>query len=135
MRSRFVLGGENAGALERDVNAELLPGQLRRVFDRRDLDGAVAAIDAVALDGDFAGEAAMYGIVAKQVCVGLDRGEIVDGEDLDVLAPGLDGGAQNVAADAAKSVDRYAYRHNEVSLRFLTDARAQPWPPPPLFRG
>ena len=31
--------------------------------------------------------------------------EIVDGDHLDVLALGLDDGAQHVAADAAKSVD------------------------------
>ena len=49
--------------------------------------------------------------VAQQVRVGLDRSEIVDGEDFDILAVRLDGGAQNVAADAAKSVDGNANRH------------------------
>ena len=81
---------------------------------RRDLDRAVAAIDRVALDRDFAGEAAVHGIVAQQMGVGLDRSEIVDGDDFDIVAPGLDGGAQNVAADAAKSVDGYANRHTRA---------------------
>ena len=78
---------------------------------RRDLDRAVAAIDRVALDRDLAGEAAVHGIVAQQVRVGLDRGEIVDGDDFDILALGFDDGAQDIAADAAKSVDGNANRH------------------------
>ncbi len=40
--------------------------------------GAVADDDGVALDGHFAGEAAMHGVEAQQVGVGLDRAEIVD---------------------------------------------------------
>ena len=35
MRRRLVLGGEDAGAFERDVDAEVLPRQLRRVLARR----------------------------------------------------------------------------------------------------
>ena len=40
-----------------------------------------------------------------QVGVGLDRSEIVDGDDLDVGAAGFDDGAKDVAADAAEAVD------------------------------
>ena len=47
----------------------------------------------------------MHRVVAQQVRVGLDRAEIVDGHDLDVLAAGLGDGAQDVAADAAEPVD------------------------------
>ena len=50
----------------------------------------------------------MHGIEAQQVGVGLDRSEIIDGEDFDILASRLDSRAQNVAADAAKSIDGYA---------------------------
>ena len=55
-------------------------------------------------------------VVAQQMRVGLDRAEIVDGDDLDVLAAGLDDGAQDVAADAAESVDGNPNGH--VSLPF-----------------
>ena len=72
---------------------------------RGDLDRAVADADGVALDRHLAGEAAVHGVEAQQVRVGLDRAEIVDGDDLDVLAAGLDDGAQHVAADAAEPVD------------------------------
>ena len=35
MRGGLVAGGEDAGAFERDVDAEFLPRQLRRILDRR----------------------------------------------------------------------------------------------------
>ena len=108
---RLLLRREDAGALERDVDAELFPRQLRRVLDGGHFDCAVAAIDRVALDRHLAGEAAMHGVVAQQMRIGLDRGEIVHGDDLDILAPSLDHGAQDIAADAAEAVDGYANRH------------------------
>jgi hypothetical protein len=43
----LFLGGEQAGALERDVDVEVLVRQLRRITDRRDLDLAQADVDPV----------------------------------------------------------------------------------------
>ena len=65
----------------------------------------------VALDRDLAGKAAVHGIEAQQVRVGLDRSEIVDGDDFDIVAVGLDDGAQDIAADAAKAVNGNANGH------------------------
>ena len=48
----------------------------------------------------------MHAVEAQQVGVGLDRAEIVDADHLDILAAGLGDGAQDVAADAAKTVNR-----------------------------
>ncbi len=106
MRDGLVLGGEDAGAFQRDVDAELLPRQLGGIALGGNLDLAVADADRVAVDGDGAGEAAMHGIEAQQMGVGLDRAEIVDADHLDILAAGFRDGAQDIAADAAKSVDR-----------------------------
>ena len=50
---RLVRGGEDAGAFQRDVDAELLVRQLGRVLDRGDLDRAAADVDGVALDLDL----------------------------------------------------------------------------------
>ena len=58
----------------------------------------------------------MHGVVAQQMRIGLDRGEIVNGDDLDILAPSLDRGAQDIAADAAEAVDGYANRHAFLRL-------------------
>ncbi len=93
VQSRLVAGGEDAGAFERDVDAELAVRQLRRVLDGGDLDRSGADVDRVAIDRDRAGEAAVHRIVAKQVGVGLDRAEIVDGDDPDIRTPALGDGA------------------------------------------
>src|SRR5262249_60646611 len=96
---------ENARALERDVDAELSPRERCRVLDRSHLDRAVADVDRVALDRDLARKAAVHGIEAQQMGVGLDRGEIVDADELDVVTPRFGNGAQHVATDAAEPVD------------------------------
>ena len=54
-----------------------------------DLHLAAADIDRVAVDLDLVREAAVHGVEAQQVGVGLDRAEIVDRHDLDVLAARL----------------------------------------------
>src|SRR5262249_17418624 len=96
---------EDAGAFERDVDAEVLPGKLGGILFGGDLDLAIAKADRVALDLDLAREAAVHRVVAQEVRIGFNRPEIVERDDLDILAAGLRDGAQNVAADAAKSVD------------------------------
>ena len=45
MGRRLVLGGEDAGAFHRDVDAEILPRKLGRILDRGDLDLVVADRD------------------------------------------------------------------------------------------
>ncbi|MNU11784.1 hypothetical protein D3C72_2599110 [compost metagenome] len=44
-------------------------------------------------------------IETQEMRVGLDRAEVVDGNDFDILAAGFNDGAQHVAADAAKTVN------------------------------
>src|SRR5262245_35852355 len=105
MRGGLVLRGEDAGALERDVDAEILPWQRRRVLYRGHLDRAVADADAVAGHLHLAGKAAVHAVETQQMGVGLHRGEVVDRDDLDVVALRFGDGAQDVAADAAKTVD------------------------------
>ncbi len=58
----------------------------------------------------------MDGIEAQQMGVGLDRAEIVDAHHLDIRAAGLGDGAQHIAADTAKPVDRDADCHARFSL-------------------
>lgn len=106
MSGCLVAGGEDAGALHGDVDAEFLVRQFCRIADRGHLDRlAVVDDDRVAVDLHVGRKAAVDGIEAQQVSVGLDRTEVVDGNDFDVRAAGFDDGAENVAADAAKTVD------------------------------
>ena len=61
----------------------------------------------------------------KQMRIGLDRRQIVYGDDFDVVTVRFDDGAQNIAADAAKPVDGDANRHSylPVSLRRQPEMR------------
>ena len=47
----------------------------------------------------------MHRIEAQEMRVGLDRRQVVDGDDLDIIALRFHDGAQHVAADAAEPVD------------------------------
>ena len=64
----------------------------------------------------------MHGVEAQQMRVGLDRAEIVDADDLDILAAGLGDGPQDVAADAAKPVDRDPDCHARLSFKCRSHA-------------
>src|SRR5215213_8359248 len=101
----LLLAGKQPGTFKRDVDAEILPGKLRRVANSQHLDRADSALDGVALDGDLAGKAAMNGVEAQEVRVGLRRREVVDRHHSDVLALRLNNGAQDIAPDAAESVN------------------------------
>ena len=117
VRGGLVAGGEDAGAFERDVDAEVLPGKLGRVLDRGDLELLLADGDGIAVNLHLMREAAVHAVVAKQVRIGLDRAEIVDGDHVDVLAAGFIDRAHDVAADAAKSVDCNSDSHVDLLQR------------------
>ena len=77
------------------------------------LNVCLSVVDRVAVDLHLEREAAVDAVVAEQMGVGLDRAEVVDGNDLDVVvAVALDDGAEDVAADAAKAIDRDADCHD-----------------------
>ena len=58
----------------------------------------------------------MHRVVTQQMGVGLHRSEVVDGDNVEVLAARLINGADNVAADAAKAVDGDAgFCHGKTS--------------------
>ena len=47
----------------------------------------------------------MHAVEAQQMRVGLDRPQVIDGNDFNVLAAALGDGAQDVAPDAPETVD------------------------------
>src|SRR5690606_34331449 len=106
-----VLAGEDPGAFQRNVNAELAPGQLFRIADRRNLETLAVRDDRVAIDLHLARKAAMYRIVAEEMRIGFDRSKIVDGDDLDILASRFQDCPDDIAADPAKSIDSYPHSH------------------------
>ena len=63
-------------------------------------------------------EAAVHTVKAQQMRIGFHRSEIVDADDLDILALGLGNGAQDIAADAAKPIDGNTDSHRSRSRIF-----------------
>ncbi|MCY1456505.1 hypothetical protein D9M71_737280 [compost metagenome] len=70
--------------------------------------------------GDFPREAPMHAVELEQVGVDLGLAQVVDRHDLQpiTVVTGVQG-AEDVAADAAKSVDRQTDGHEVVSLPCL----------------
>ena len=105
VRRCLVLRRENARALHRDIDAERRMRQLRRVLDRRDLDLVATDDHVLAFDLHLGREAAMHRVEAQQVRVGFHRTQVVDGDDIDVIAARLHDGPKHKPANAAKPVD------------------------------
>ena len=76
--------------------------------------GLPSTIELAAVDLDGAGVAAEHGVVAEQVTERLRVGQVVDGDDVDVLTA-LTKCSEEVAADAAEAVDPDADGHLESS--------------------
>ena len=111
MGGGLVAGGEDAGAFERDIDAELAVRQRRRVLDGRHPDRPATRVDRIALDLDRMGEPAVDAVEAEQMRIGLDGSEIIDGHDFDVGPSRLDDGPQDIAADPPEAVDGDLHRH------------------------
>ena len=92
LRARLEVGGrllassENPRAFERHIHAKRLVRKLGRILDCRDL--YLMAVDdhRIALDLDLVWKAPVDAVEAQKVRVGFHRAQIVDGDDLNVLA-------------------------------------------------
>ena len=88
VRAGLVGVGEEAGRLDDDVDAEVLPRQRARVALGEHLDGLAVDDDGLSsASTDFA-EPAEDGVVLEQVRQRRGVGEVVDADDLDVGALG-----------------------------------------------
>ena len=84
---RLVPVGEDAGGLDDDVDAEIAPRELLRVALGEDLDGVAVDVDAARPTAlTSLGSCPMDGVVLQEVGDGVDRAEVVDGDDVDVGA-------------------------------------------------
>src|SRR5690606_38700350 len=108
---RRFLGQEQAGGLDHHVRADLAPLQVGRVALLGQADAVAVDDQEVAIDGHVGVEAAVHGVVAQHVGQVVRLEQVVDADDLDVLAEVEDGRAEHVAADAAEAIDAYLDRH------------------------
>ena len=103
MLGGIVALGELAGRLEHDVDAEILPRQLRRILLREHLELIAADLDGVAGGADRHGEVAEHRVVFQQVRERRRVGDVVDRDDVDVVV--RQRRAHDVAADSSEPVD------------------------------
>ena len=105
---RHVLGGvvaigEQPGRLEDDVDAEVLPRQLRRIAQRQHLELVAVDRNAVAFGFDARFQVAEHRIVFEQVGERLRARQIVDRDEVDVLV--AERRPHDVAPDSTESID------------------------------
>ncbi len=105
MQRRLFAGGEDAGALDGDVDAQILVRQLGRILDRGDLNLVAGHRHDVAFHRNRSREAAVDGIVLQEMRIGRHRAEIVDRDDFDIATTRFHDGAQDQPADAAEPID------------------------------
>src|SRR5271156_1241058 len=117
MGGGLLASGEDAGAFERDVDAERLVRKLGRILDRGDFDLVAVDHHRIALAFGLVRKAAVDAIEAQKVGVGFHWAQIVDGDDLDILAAGLQYRAHHEPSDPAEAIDRYLRNHPRLSSR------------------
>ena len=105
--------GEEAGALDDHVDADVAPGQVRGVALGEDLDLLVVHVDVVVVRVDVARVAPERRVVVEQVRERPGVGDVVHRHDLDVrLAERRR--PEDVPPDAAEPVDPHAYAHPSI---------------------
>jgi len=108
--------GEETGALHDHVNPEFAPGQLGRVAVGQHANLVAVDDHVIAFHFHGAGEAAMRGVVARQVGVGVNRTQVVDRDDLHVFATAFIERTQHIAPDSSVPVDPDLDRHRLPSF-------------------
>src|SRR5690606_26211142 len=108
LRQRFT-GGEDARRVEDDVRSGASPGKLRRVTLRRDGDRAGTDTERVVAGRDRAAVRAVGRVELEQIGQRVERGEVVDVDDLDVFSLRRD--PQELPTDPPEPVDPYSHVH------------------------
>jgi hypothetical protein len=108
--------GEQTRRLQDHVHTEVAPGQVARVALLEDLDRLAVHDDLIAGGLHLVGQAAQNAVVLQQVSERRVVGQVIDRDDLDVLATGGDS-APEVATDTAEAVDAYADAHGNRTPR------------------
>src|SRR5690606_35451744 len=112
------LAREQTGALEHEIDAELAPGQLRRIALGNDSNAVAVDDHRIAVDFHLAGELAVHGVVLREMRIGIRIAQVVERDDLDVfLAVRLVQRTQDVATDTAVAIDTDFNGHFSISSK------------------
>ena len=110
----LLLGQEQAGGLHHVLSLQLAPGDILGVALGEDGDGLAVDHDSVLSGGDLAVELAVHGVILQHIGQVVGGAQIVDAHDLDLGM--VHAGAENHAANAAKTVNTYFDAHWYHSL-------------------
>src|ERR1700730_1074043 len=95
--------GEEACRFDNDVGTDTGPIDFHRILDLENLEAAALDGDGIFGVRDLMREISKNGIVFQKMREGLCIGNVIDGDELNVLV--VDGGAHNIAANTAEAVD------------------------------
>lgn len=105
MKWWIVERGENEGELKGDIEVLLIKRKLGRVEEGMKIDREVEKIDSIEWKIKLIGEKEMKDVIKKKMWVGLEREEIVDGEEMNVGEKRLKDGEKDVKENEEKKVD------------------------------
>lgn len=115
---------ELSGTFERDVDAETAPRQLCRITFAADCNPAAPDIDPILAGGELAREMPMDAIACEETCTGANETKIIDGDELDFIAPCPMLEAQDQVSDAAKAINGNSSRHATLNCYLLATLHA-----------
>ena len=100
-----LFGQEESGGFDDDIGVDFIPLQVGRALFRGQADLVAVDDEVVALDRDVGLELAVDRIILQHVGEILGIEQVVDADDLDVLAEILDRSPEDHPADPAETVD------------------------------
>ena len=115
----LLLGQEQTGGLHHVLSLQLAPGDVGGVALGKD--GNALAVDNDGVLGGLhgAGELTMHGIILQHVSQIIGGAQIIDAHDLDLGV--IHAGAEDHAADTAKTIDAYFDAHKKNSSQILLE--------------
>ena len=108
--------GELSGGLDDHLSSDGVPGQGSGIFFLENFYDLAVDRNTVGAGGDFVRQVAEDRVVLEQVGQSLGIGEIVHGDEVEVLVG--ERGAENVASDASKSINANFYGHGASKRNF-----------------
>ena len=116
MTLSLLLGQEQAGGLHDVLSAHLGPRQISGVLLSEDGDLLAVDDDGGLGAADLGGALAVHGVVLQHVGQILSGAQVIDADDLDLRV--VQAGAENHAADTAKTVNTNFNAHKITSSRY-----------------
>jgi hypothetical protein len=113
---QIVLGFEDTGAFQHQVDAEVGPRQVRRVAFREHRDPPTVDYQRPVRGGDRTVVAPVDGVVFEEVGQVVDVGDVVDRNEIEPV--GIQQDLQCRPADAAQSVDGYVWHLKSPLVAF-----------------